>query len=103
VISDRNRGEFRFIKGQSFSARYRNRLRLERDFKDSWFVCTPYVYDEIFYDTRYDRWIPNRYAFGLQFPIGAHVVLEPCYLRQNGGHSNPSHLNVLGFRVNLYL
>ena len=31
VISDRNRGEFRFIQGQPFSTRYRNRLRLERD------------------------------------------------------------------------
>ncbi len=33
VIADRNRGDFRFIKGQGFSMRYRNRLRAERDFK----------------------------------------------------------------------
>jgi len=33
VISDRNRGEFRFIQGQSSSTRYRNRLRLEYDFE----------------------------------------------------------------------
>jgi hypothetical protein len=102
VISDRNRGEFRFIKGQSFSTRYRNRLRLERDFKHGWLDCTPYVYDEIFFDTRYDRWTPNRYAFGLEFPIGTQVVLEPYYLRQNS-RSNSPDLNVFGFKLNLYL
>ena len=50
VVSDRNRGEFRFVKGQTFSTRYRNRLQLERDIKYGTFVFTPYVYDEIFYD-----------------------------------------------------
>jgi hypothetical protein len=103
VISDRNRGDFRFIKGQPFSTLYRNRLRLERDIRHGWLNCTPYVYDEIFYDTRYDRWTPNRYASGVQFPAGPHVVLEPYYLRQNGSHSNPPHINAFGFKLNLYL
>ena len=31
VVSDRNRGEFRFPTGQPFYTRYRTRLRLERD------------------------------------------------------------------------
>jgi hypothetical protein len=48
VISDRNRGEFRLIKGQGFSTRYRNRLRLERDIQYRWLSCAPHVYDEIF-------------------------------------------------------
>jgi hypothetical protein len=98
VISDRNRGEFRFIKGQPFSTRYRNRLRLERDVKYGSFNCTPYVYDEIFYDTRSDKWTPNRYALGIELPIGPHVVLEPYYLRQ----SNPPHINAFGFKLDLY-
>lgn len=103
VISDRNRGEFRFIQGRPFSTRYRNRLRLERDVQFGWFNCTPYVYDEVFYDTRYDRWTPNRYAAGAQFPVGAHVILEPYYQRQNGSHSTPAHINTFGFKLNLYL
>jgi hypothetical protein len=103
VISDRNRGEFRFIQGQPFSTRYRNRLRLERDVQFGWLNCTPYVYDEIFYDTRYDRWSPNRYALGVEFPVGPHVVLEPYYLRQNSSRSNPPHINVFGFKFNVYL
>jgi hypothetical protein len=102
VIIDRNRGEFRFIKGQSFSTRYRNRLWLERDFRCGWLKFTPYVYGEFFYDTRYDLWTPTRYAFGTQFPIGAHVELEPYYLRENGSHSNPPHVNAFGFKLNLY-
>ena len=102
VISDRNRGEFRFIKGQPFSTRYANRLRVERDIKLGSFVFTPYAYDEIFYDTRYDQWTPNRYAFGFEFPVGPHVVLEPYYLRQDGNRSNPPHVNVFGLKFNLF-
>ena len=75
---------------------------LERDFKYGSFVLTPYVYDEIFYDTRYGQWTPNRYAFGVELPVGQHVVLEPYYLRQNGNRSDPPHVNVLGFKLNLY-
>ena len=102
AISDRNRGEFRAIAGQSFSTRYRNRLRLERDIVHSWLNCTPYVYDEAFYDTRYDRWTPNQYAAGVEFPAGPHVVLEYYYLGQHGSRSNPLHINAFGFKLNLY-
>ena len=52
--------------------------------------------------TRYDQWTPNRYAVGLQFPVGQHLVLEPYYLRQDGNRSNPPHINVFGFKFNLY-
>jgi uncharacterized protein DUF2490 len=102
AISDRNRGEFRFLTGQPFSTRYRNRLRLERDIVLGWLNCTPYVYDEIYYDTRYGRWTPNQYAAGVEFPVGPHVVLEPYYLRQHGSRSTPPHLNAFGFKLNLY-
>lgn len=101
VISDRSRGEFRFIKGQPFSARYRNRLRLERDLKRGVFVCTPYVFDEIFYDTRYGTWTPNRYAAGAEFPVGRHMVFDAYYMLQNSSRSDP-HLNIIGFRWSLY-
>jgi Protein of unknown function (DUF2490) len=102
VISDRNRGDFRFVKGEQFSTRYRNRLWVERDIKYGPLDFTPYVYDEIYYDARYHRWAPNQYAAGVQYPIGRHVVLEPYYLRQNHRPSNPPHLNAFGFKFNLY-
>ena len=102
VISDRNRGEFRSQKGKPFDTRYRNRLRLERDLKHGRFVCTPYVFDEIFYDTSYDRWTPNRYGAGAEFPAGRHMVFDGYYMRQNDSQSSPPHLNIVGFRWNLY-
>jgi hypothetical protein len=102
VISDRNRGEFRFIQGQPFSTRYRNRLRLERDVQYGWFNCTLYAYDEIFYDTRYDQWTRNQYAVGTQFPVSPHLILEPYYLRQTSSHSTPAHIDAFGLKLNLY-
>jgi hypothetical protein len=103
VAVDRNRGEFRFIEGKPFSTRYRNRLRFERDFQHGWLNATPYIYDEIFYDTRYSLWTPNRFGFGTEFPIGHHVVVDPYYFRQHGSRSNPPLLNVFGLRLNLFL
>jgi hypothetical protein len=102
AVSDRNRGEFRSVQGQAFSTRYRNQLRVERDITRESFVFTPYVYDELFYDTRYGRWTTNRYALGLQFPVLRRTVLEPYYMRQNSNSSNRPHLNVFGFKWNLF-
>jgi hypothetical protein len=102
VIMDRSRGEFRFIRGQSFSTRYRNRLWVERDLQLGALAFTPYVYDEVFYDTRYDAWTRNRFAFGLQFPAGPHVVIEPYVLRQHDSRSVPSVVEALGLKLSLY-
>ncbi|HJZ98385.1 MAG TPA: DUF2490 domain-containing protein [Candidatus Solibacter sp.] len=101
-ISDRNRGDFRFLHGEPFFARYRNRLQLERDIRYRRLNFTAYLYDEIYYDTRYDRWTPNRYAAGLDLSINAHLVLEPYYLRQHSSRSNPPHIAAFGFKVKLY-
>jgi hypothetical protein len=102
VISDRNRGEFRFFKGEAYYSRYRNQFRLERDIKRGRFACTPYAYDEVFYDTRYAGIMPNRYAFGVRFVAGRHMVFDPYYMRQNGTHSKPPHINALGFSWDLF-
>jgi Protein of unknown function (DUF2490) len=102
VLVDRNRGDFRFVKGQPFSSRYRNRLWVERDLKVERIVLTPYVYDEIFYDTRYDAWTTNRGAAGVQIAVAAHVVLEPYFMRQRDSRSSPPTVHNLGFKVNLF-
>jgi Protein of unknown function (DUF2490) len=102
VISDRNRGEFRFIQDKPFSTRYRNRLRLERDFEQGRFECTPYIDIEVFYDTRFDQWTGRHYESGVQFPVSSSVVLEPYYLREDNSHSVPRYVNVFGFKFNLY-
>jgi hypothetical protein len=102
VVSDRNRGEFRFIRGQSFSSRYRNRLQIERDFSIRKFQYTPYVNAEAFYDTRYDAWIRTRYSLGVQIPVVDHVVLATYYQRQHDTRSVPPHTNLLGLQIKLY-
>jgi hypothetical protein len=81
---------------------YRNRLRLDRDCRLGNFAFTPYVYDEIFYDSQYDAWNRNRYAIGVQVPSGAHVVIEPYFLRLNDSRSTPRHVNAFGLTLNLY-
>jgi Protein of unknown function (DUF2490) len=102
ILSDRNRGEMRFINRQQFSTRYRNRLQLERDFSIGHLVYTPYVNDEVFYDTRHDSWNRNRYSAGVQVPAGAHAVIDVYYYRQNQSRSAPPHVNALGLRLLFY-
>ena len=67
MLKDRNRGDFRFVQGRPFSARYRNRLWVKDDVILGKVAVTPYVYDEIFFDGRYGAWTANRVAFGMQF------------------------------------
>lgn len=82
-MSDRSRGEMRFIRGKPFATRYRNKLELERDFAIGQLVYTPYINGEVFYDTRYGAWSQNRYSAGVQVPAGARIVLETYFLRQH--------------------
>jgi Protein of unknown function (DUF2490) len=102
VIKDRNREEFRFIRGQAFSTRYRNRLWLEHDLKFRTIAITPYVSDEVFFDTRYHAWSANRLIFGLQAPVGK-LVLEPYLQRQHNYQGSTRHIDALGFKLNVYL
>lgn len=102
VLSDRNRGEMRFINTQGFSTRYRNRLQAERDFNPGGFRFTPYMYGEVSYDTRYDQWNRKRYAIGARFPARRHFIPEIYFLRQNDSGASPPHVNALGVTFNLY-
>jgi len=102
VMIDSSRGELRFIGGQAFSTRYRNKLQLERDFSFGSLVLTPYINGQLYYDTRYDVWNRNRYSAGVQVPAGQHLVLNTYYLRQNDSRSSTPHMNVVGLTVNLY-
>src|SRR6185295_6586068 len=52
LFSDRNREELRWVNGE-FSARYRNRVTLEREFKVLNRQITPYGSAEVYYDSRF--------------------------------------------------
>jgi hypothetical protein len=102
VIADRSRGDFRFVKGQPFSTRYRNRLWVERDIKRGWLALTPYVYDEVFFDSRYHAWTKNRLVFGLQVPAGVHLVVEPYFQNEINSRSTPRRTVAIGLTLSLY-
>lgn len=103
VASSRNRGEMRFIRGQPFSTRYRNLLRLERDVRVGRLTTTPFVDMELFYDTRYGEWNRVRYSAGLQFPTyGGHMVVETYFTRENNRTSQPRHVDAAVLRFTLF-
>jgi hypothetical protein len=102
VIADRNRQEFRLVDGQNLSVRYRNRLWAERDFRFKAFTFTPYLYDELYFDTRYHAWSANRQACGVQVPIANRFVLEPYLLRQVNYQGSQSRIHALGFKFSAF-
>jgi hypothetical protein len=66
LLSDRNRLDLRWVNSV-FSWRYRGRLTLEREFHvGEKRALTPYTSGELYYDSRFEIWNRNRYAFGLQ-------------------------------------
>ena len=111
LLTDRNREDFRIIKGD-FSFRYRNRVMIEREFQFNLPILrrrtiTPYVSGEISFDTRFGVWNRNRFAVGVvqslrRGPIlrtllpKRQVNLDLYFMRQNDSRSSPPHLNALG-------
>ncbi len=113
LLSDRNRVDLRWVRGD-FSVRYRNRLTLEREFTIRGRSYTPYTSIEAYYDSRFDTWNRNRYAFGIQWSLRRHgplmhllspkrnVVFDFYFMRQNDSRSQPNHVNAIGVVTNLY-
>ncbi len=113
LLSDRNREELRWVNGD-FSARYRNRVTLEREFKVLNRAVTPYGSAEVFYDSRFKTWNRNRLAVGAQIAFKRGVplislihpkkqlVLDVYVLRQNDSRSQPSRVKALGIAFNIY-
>jgi len=113
LLSDRNRVDLRWVSGK-FSVRYRNRLTLEREFMIRDRSYTPYASIEAYYDSRFDTWNRNRYAFGIQWSLRRrgplmkllsarkNVVFDFYFMRQNDSRSQPNHVNALGVVTNLY-
>lgn len=113
LLSDRNREDLRWVNGE-FSARYRNRVTLEREFKILNRQITPYGSAEVFYDSRFKTWNRNRFAVGAQiaFKKGLPLitlidpkrqfVLDVYLMRQNDSRSEPHHVNALGMAFNIY-
>lgn len=81
LMSDRNRGEYRFIDGD-FAWRFRHELKFERDFEIARLPVTPYVSGEIFYDSRFETISRWRLTAGSTFRVSPRWAIEPYYTRQ---------------------
>jgi hypothetical protein len=104
LFSDRNRGEFRFISGKSFSWRYRNRASLERNFAIRKYYFTPYLRDEIYYDSRVHNISLNAFSAGGIFPTSKRTELEVYYKDQRSiAAAQAVHIRGAGLILSLYL
>jgi uncharacterized protein DUF2490 len=81
IISDRSRGEMRFIRGQPFSTRYRNKLQAERDFAIGHLAYTPYLEGEVFYDALWRMESKPVFSWST----------DPCRFACGAGNLLPSH------------
>ncbi len=113
LFSDRNREDLRWVNGE-FSARYRNRVMLEREFKVLNRSVTPYGSAEVYYDSRFETWNRNRLAVGVQLSLKRGIplislihpkkqlVLDVYFMRQNDSRSQPSRVKAVGMAFNVY-
>jgi uncharacterized protein DUF2490 len=89
-------------KNGTKSARYRERLTLERETSLFGLETVPYASAEVLYDTRHDAWSEQRYQAGLEIVVDAHWRLEPYYLRKEDQRSEPRHTNAIGLVLKYY-
>jgi len=103
LLSDRNRLDFRFVSGQPFSWRYRNRLTLERNFEIRNYTFTPYVRGEFFYDITEGKIDKNAFTIGSTFPLSKRTEVEVYYEDQRDSSSQPNtHTRGAGVVLGLY-
>jgi hypothetical protein len=103
LASDRNRFEFRLIKG-AYSWRYRNELKFEREVHvGPHLSLIPYSSTEAFYDSKVEAWDRFRFSVGADYPFGKHLTFEPYYTRQISTHTSIRYTNALGLTVKVFL
>jgi len=103
VISDRNRGELNFSRGE-LNWRYRNRLQVERQITIRSYHPVPYANVEAYYDSKFQKWSSIVIEAGSQFPVGRHTELDIYYEHQNNTGSAPNQqVNAVGLILNLHL
>jgi hypothetical protein len=102
LLSDRNRADLRWVSGNAFRWRYRNRLTLERSFRIGRVGFTPYLRGEIYYVSRSGDWSKNSYSLGAEIPLGRRMQAEPYFEHDNQSRTAPQHVNALGLKFSLY-
>lgn len=100
TFTDRNRLERRFLPTAS-TTRYRNRLMIDYQLRGP--DLRVFIYDEVFYDFRLDRWALNRIGAGVSKAFNKNVIADIYYVRQNNAFARPGDLHVLGLQFRLQL
>ena len=104
MLADRTRFDMRFIDGV-YSYRLRNRLRVEHTYSaEQWAkgrALTPYVMEELGYDSRYHTINRSRFTFGVELTFTPTVMMDVNIVRQNDSRASVGRLNALGLALNL--
>ena len=100
LLTDRNKGDFRWISGD-YSARYRNRLRLEHSMALRNVKFTPYANAEAYYDFKVDDWNRADLTLGAEFPWRWNTVLECYYTHSENRHGSDGRSWGLVFQKHL--
>ena len=105
AVHDRNRQEFRVVNGD-FSMRFRNQLKLEREFSGAGRSFVPYASGEIFYDTRFSTFNRYRLRAGLEFcfrkrtsavlHVRKQKSLDLYYIWQHDSRSSTTRVQAVG-------
>ncbi len=101
LLADRNRGEFRWVKGV-YDFRYRNKLVISDRLQVGALRFRPYGSGELYYDRNHDSWDQSQYGFGIQFPYKKSLMLDTYLLHQNCTTCKRNPVNILGATLNLY-
>jgi len=100
-FSNRHRISHRDISGEK-SWRYRTRIEVAWPTKIGDFRITPFISEEIFYDSRPDKFNQNRAAVGFSKELSKNTSLELCYLiKSSRSGKDWNETNVIGLTYNI--
>ena len=93
-LSHRSTYEYRMRAVNSW--RYRAMITVEKELPEKFMKHTKwFVADEIFYDSLVNRFVRNRFGFGISRAINKHLTWDLYYTRQNDGISRPGDLHII--------